>query len=190
MKRQPETRAALHRVRRGDYDGRLVRSRKSVMTNVARIFTGSDWENGEQPVAYELKDFPTVLHDRRHLAVKISIEHVNKGLRRQAIGKACKSAHIRQPDRRVDRGSVATPDSSGSSTRPGIVADVGIKQNASRTLQQAILGNAGQWSDNGFDGGNLGVREAVRLLSCEGCAMNAAACEKQRHREIIRRALR
>src|ERR1700723_4515208 len=91
MKRQPETRAALHRVRRGDYDARLVRSRKSVMTNVARIFTGSDWENGEQPVAYELKDFPTVLHDRRHLAVKISIEHINKGLRRQAIGKACKS---------------------------------------------------------------------------------------------------
>ena len=109
------------------------------MTNFARIFAGRDWKNGEQPVADEFKDFSAVLRDRRHLAVKISIEHVNKGLRRQAIGKARETAHIRQPDRRVDRGSVAAPDLARKNARSRIVSDVGVEQDACRSLQQAIL---------------------------------------------------
>jgi hypothetical protein len=60
-----------------------LRGRKSAKANFARIFGArSDWENGEQAVSDEFKDFPPVLRDRRDLAVKISIEHVNKRLRR------------------------------------------------------------------------------------------------------------
>ena len=74
---------------------RLMRGRKGVITNLTRIFAADDRENGEQSIADEFQDFPTVLHDRRHLAVKISIEHVNQVLRWQAIGQAREPAHIR-----------------------------------------------------------------------------------------------
>jgi hypothetical protein len=48
--------------------------REYFTANFARIFaTGGYRENGEQPVAHELEDFPTVLQDCRHLAVKIAM---------------------------------------------------------------------------------------------------------------------
>jgi hypothetical protein len=95
MERQPEMHITLNRIGRRNCSARLMRGRKGVITNLTRIFAADDRENGEQSIADEFQDFPTMLHDRRHLAVKISIEHVNQYLRWQAIGQAREPAHIR-----------------------------------------------------------------------------------------------
>ena len=36
------------------------------------------------------------------------------------------------------------------------------------------FGDASQWSDNGFNGGDLLVGEAIRMLGCESRAVNGA----------------
>jgi hypothetical protein len=67
----------------------------------------------EQQEKHEFQHFGAMVEDDRHLAVKVTVQQVDHDPWRQTIRQGGKSAHVRQPDRRMDFLDIAAPDMPG-----------------------------------------------------------------------------
>ena len=126
-----------------------------------------------------------MLEDHRHLAIKIAIEEIDQHPRRLTIGECRESAHVRQPDGRVDFLDIAAVDTPGKDALAGVMPDIGIEKNTGRPTQRPDLGDPRQRSHNCFDTGDLCIGETSRLPGRAGDEVNRAVGEEQRQRHII-----
>src|SRR5258706_2927725 len=140
MQRDPEAEAldsfsygVIHRIDTGARLARGFQYARANLLNVAVLLR--DRKDGEQPVAHEFQNFPAMRPDRRHLAVKIMIEDIHYGFRRQPVRKRGKAAQIRQPDRGIHRIGVAAPYLPAENPLAGAVADIGVEQERSGTAK-------------------------------------------------------
>ena len=92
MQRDPEAEAldsfsygVIHRIDTGAGLARGFQYARANLLNIAVLLR--DRKDGEQPVAHEFQNFPAMLPDRRHLAVKVMIEDIHYGLGQQPVRK-------------------------------------------------------------------------------------------------------
>ena len=113
----------------------------------------SEGEDRQQPVANELEDLTAVPENRWNLTIEITVKRINQLLWRQPVRHRCKAAHIREPDHRMDRFGMASPNAPGQNALAGIMADIGIEQVASSSLQCPDLSNTRERPYDRLDAG-------------------------------------
>ena len=123
--------------------------------------------------------------DRGHLAIEEAIEKRDEGVRWHAVGERGETAHIREPDRRMDRLRVATPDLALEDALSSRMADIGVEQIHGGSPERSHFGDARERRDNGFDPGNLRVRESAFLARRPRRRMDLSIREEKRYCEII-----
>ncbi len=123
--------------------------------------------------------------DGRHLRVEIAVEQIDEVLRRQAVGERGEAAHVRQPDRRLDRFGIAAADAPVEDALAGVAPDIGFEQRAGGAAQREDLGHPRQRRHHRLDAGDVAVAEPARRARRPGRDMDRASGEDQRRHEIV-----
>jgi hypothetical protein len=131
-----------------------------------------------------------VPENRWNLTIEITVKQIDQLLWRQPVRHRCKAAHIGEPDHRMDRFGMASPDAPGQNALAGSMADIGIEQVASSSLQCPDLSNTRERPYDRLNAGNLRVGEPAHLPGGPSCHVNRVVSENQRGGEIVGRALR
>src|SRR5262245_40979045 len=106
----------------------FVRSRERVVAYDPRdAVTAGNWKDRSKTVAHELQHLAASPSNRRNLAVEVAIEQVNQSLRRKPVSKRSETAHVREPDRRMNCLCVAAPNLPGEDPLSGIMPDIRIQ---------------------------------------------------------------
>ena len=130
-----------------------------------------------------------MLFDRGDLAIEIMVQNVDDGLGRQPVRQRREAAQIRQPDRGIHRLGMAAPDLAAHDPLAGAVADIGVEQARGHAAQTKDLDHPRQRHHDAPQRRQLFVGETARLFGGPARAVDGAADEGQRQRDIIRDAL-